>query len=78
MLYGLDETPRPAQVEQLCEKWRPYRSVGAWYMWRLVESKGLPTMASASSRNGNGWLGMEGEGGEAMQLYQQQTQAEAP
>lgn len=49
MLYGLDETPRPAQVEQLCEKWRPYRSVGAWYMWRLVESKGLPTMASASS-----------------------------
>ncbi|KAL7101828.1 hypothetical protein ACP275_08G079400 [Erythranthe tilingii] len=40
MLNGLDELPRPSQMEQLCEKWKPYRSVGAWYMWRFVEGKG--------------------------------------
>ncbi|KAL6995692.1 DNA-3-methyladenine glycosylase II [Sarracenia purpurea var. burkii] len=40
LLYGLEELPRPSQMEQLCEKWRPYRSVASWYMWRLVEAKG--------------------------------------
>ncbi|KAJ3695292.1 hypothetical protein LUZ60_000669 [Juncus effusus] len=39
LLYGLDDTPRPSQMEQLCDRWRPYRSVGAWYMWRLIENK---------------------------------------
>ncbi|XVF17907.1 hypothetical protein REPUB_Repub10bG0165100 [Reevesia pubescens] len=38
-LYGLKELPKPLQMEQICEKWRPYRSVGSWYMWRLVEAK---------------------------------------
>ncbi|KAJ6799349.1 putative DNA-3-methyladenine glycosylase 2 [Iris pallida] len=40
MLYGLEETPRPSQMERLCERWRPYRSVGSWYMWRLSEGRG--------------------------------------
>ncbi|XP_058220816.1 uncharacterized protein LOC131331028 [Rhododendron vialii] len=48
LLYGLEELPRPSQMEQLCEKWRPYRSVGAWYMWRLVEAKGPPQPVSTS------------------------------
>ncbi|KAL6520042.1 hypothetical protein OROHE_017185 [Orobanche hederae] len=48
MLYGLDELPRPSQMEQLCEKWRPYRSVGAWYMWRLTEGKLSPEAGSGS------------------------------
>ncbi|GJM89847.1 hypothetical protein PR202_ga06069 [Eleusine coracana subsp. coracana] len=39
MLYGLEDVPRPSQMDSLCERWRPYRSVGAWYMWRLIESK---------------------------------------
>lgn len=39
MLYGLEDVPRPSQMDGLCERWRPYRSVGAWYMWRLIESK---------------------------------------
>ena len=50
LLYGLDALPRPSQMEQLCENWKPYRSVGAWYMWRLVEAKGMPAaLATASS-----------------------------
>ncbi|GJV40542.1 probable DNA-3-methyladenine glycosylase 2 isoform X1 [Tanacetum coccineum] len=62
LLYGLDELPRPSQMEQLCEKWRPYRSVGAWYMWRFVEGKG----ASA----GNGGLVNNGIVGQPLQVEQ--------
>ncbi|XP_010529490.1 PREDICTED: uncharacterized protein LOC104806339 isoform X2 [Tarenaya hassleriana] len=47
ILYNLEELPRPSQMEQLCEKWRPYRSVASWYMWRLIEAKGTPSSASA-------------------------------
>ncbi|PKU86946.1 DNA-3-methyladenine glycosylase II [Dendrobium catenatum] len=43
LLYGLGETPRPSQMEQLCERWRPYRSVGSWYMWRLSQAKAAAT-----------------------------------
>ncbi|EOA33401.1 hypothetical protein CARUB_v10020422mg [Capsella rubella] len=47
MLNDLPYLPRPSQMEQLCEKWRPYRSVASWYMWRLIESKGTPPNAAA-------------------------------
>lgn len=39
-VYGLAEMPRPKELIQLCENWRPYRSVGSWYMWRVLD---LPT-----------------------------------
>lgn len=39
LLYGLVELPEPSEMERLCERWRPYRTVGAWYMWRLAETK---------------------------------------
>ncbi|KAH7520026.1 DNA-3-methyladenine glycosylase 1 [Ziziphus jujuba] len=41
LLYGLKELPRPLEMEDLCGKWKPYRSVGSWYMWRLMEAKGV-------------------------------------
>lgn len=47
MLYNLEELPRPSQMEKLCENWKPYRSVGSWYMWRFVESKGISPKADA-------------------------------
>jgi DNA-3-methyladenine glycosylase II len=37
-LYGLDDLPKPKQLEALAEPWRPYRSVGAWYLWRHLEN----------------------------------------
>lgn len=46
MLYGLEDLPRPSQMEKLCERWRPYRSVAAWYMWRLIENKAAQTAAA--------------------------------
>ncbi len=29
--------PTPKQLHRFGEKWRPYRSVAAWYMWRALE-----------------------------------------
>lgn len=52
ILYGLKQIPKPSEMEVLCEKWRPYRSVGSWYMWRLVESKGkIEVLSNISVRN---------------------------
>ncbi|KAJ6392163.1 hypothetical protein OIU77_026009 [Salix suchowensis] len=53
MLYNLPELPRPSQMDQLCEKWRPYRSVASWYLWRFNEVKGSPSSAVALATSGN-------------------------
>jgi DNA-3-methyladenine glycosylase II len=36
-LYELPELPKRQQLEALGEPWRPYRSVAAWYLWRLQD-----------------------------------------
>lgn len=33
-LHGLDELPKPRAAAELGERWRPYRSIAAWYLWR--------------------------------------------
>jgi DNA-3-methyladenine glycosylase II len=45
-LYGLKALPQALEMEQICEKWKPYRSVGSWYMWRLMEAKALANKAA--------------------------------
>jgi DNA-3-methyladenine glycosylase II len=37
LTYGLAESPKPKELEAYGERWRPYRSVASWYMWRAVE-----------------------------------------
>ena len=32
------ELPTPKQLMKLGEKWRPYRSVAAWYFWRALDA----------------------------------------
>lgn len=39
--YGLSELPAPRALFELGERFRPYRSVAAWYLWRAAEDKGL-------------------------------------
>lgn len=34
-LYQLKAVPTVAQMEELASSWRPYRSLGAWYLWRV-------------------------------------------
>ncbi|XP_004963569.1 uncharacterized protein LOC101783346 [Setaria italica] len=70
MLHGLEDVPRPSQMDKLCERWRPYRSVGAWYMWRLIESK-VPQPAPAIPV---GPLALPSPDGQIMLQQQQQQQ----
>ena len=37
--FGRRELPKPAEVAARGERWRPYRSVASWYLWRAVEEK---------------------------------------
>ena len=37
LAYGLKESPKPKELAEHGERWRPYRSVASWYMWRAVE-----------------------------------------
>ena len=34
--YGLADLPKPDEMRTIAEPWRPYRSAGAWYMWRSL------------------------------------------
>ena len=39
LTYDLKELPRPADLLAHGEKWRPYRSIAAWYLWRAVDGE---------------------------------------
>jgi 3-methyladenine DNA glycosylase/8-oxoguanine DNA glycosylase len=34
--YGLPDLPKPEEMRAIAKPWRPYRSVGSWYMWRSL------------------------------------------
>jgi DNA-3-methyladenine glycosylase II len=36
-LLGMKRRPRPRTMLRAAEVWRPYRSVAAWYLWRIHE-----------------------------------------
>jgi len=37
--FGKRKLPTPKQLLKLGEKWRPYRSLAAWYFWRALDVK---------------------------------------
>ena len=37
LAYGLTELPRAAELAKLAEKWHPYCSIAAWYLWRSLD-----------------------------------------
>jgi DNA-3-methyladenine glycosylase II len=40
--YGLPEMPAPKELQALGEKFRPHRSVAAWYLWRATDLSRAP------------------------------------
>jgi 3-methyladenine DNA glycosylase/8-oxoguanine DNA glycosylase len=50
-LHKLAELPKPKELLAYGERWRPYRSVASWYLWRAAEMKDLP-MAGAQAAKG--------------------------
>ena len=37
--FGLEEMPSKRDMLALTDAWRPYRSIGTWYLWRLVSNQ---------------------------------------
>jgi DNA-3-methyladenine glycosylase II len=37
LAYGLGESPKPKELMRYGERWRPFRTVASWYMWRACE-----------------------------------------
>jgi DNA-3-methyladenine glycosylase II len=37
ILYRIEGLPTPKELAHYAERWRPYRTVASWYMWRAVE-----------------------------------------
>ncbi len=38
--YGKKHMPTPKELLKFGERWRPYRTVASWYMWRAFEKAG--------------------------------------
>lgn len=48
LAYGLRAMPQPRALASFGERWQPYRSIAAWYLWRAVDlwrEKRLPEAA---------------------------------
>ena len=35
--YGLEDLPKPKEMEQIAQPWRPYCTVASWYLWRSLD-----------------------------------------
>lgn len=37
--YGFSDLPKPAEIDKLARKWRPYCTAASWYLWRSLEEQ---------------------------------------
>ena len=37
--YRLRKTPAPERMQRIAARWRPYRSVACWYLWRSLDAE---------------------------------------
>jgi DNA-3-methyladenine glycosylase II len=37
MAFSLSDLPKPKEVEKIGMKWKPYRSVATWYLWKGLQ-----------------------------------------
>ncbi|MDE1862554.1 MAG: DNA-3-methyladenine glycosylase 2 family protein [Thaumarchaeota archaeon] len=35
--FSLPRLPTPKEVEELADRWRPYRTVATWYLWKSLQ-----------------------------------------
>jgi DNA-3-methyladenine glycosylase II len=38
--YRMRSLPKPDRMRRLAERWRPYRTVACWYLWRSIDGAG--------------------------------------
>ncbi len=41
--YGKNRMPKPKELLAFGERWRPYRTLASWYLWRAFERAGYKT-----------------------------------
>jgi DNA-3-methyladenine glycosylase II len=46
--YGLEELPKPAEMERIAAAWRPYTSIACWYLWRSLDGPREKKVAPAT------------------------------
>jgi DNA-3-methyladenine glycosylase II len=46
--YGKNRMPKPKELLAFGERWRPYRTLASWYMWRAFERAGYKTTKKIS------------------------------
>jgi len=49
-VYGLADTPKPQAILEHGERWRPYRSIASWYLWRAVDQRNAMKAAGKKKR----------------------------
>jgi DNA-3-methyladenine glycosylase II len=49
--YGKKHMPKPKELLKFGERWRPYRTVASWYMWRAFERAGYKVTNKIRPRN---------------------------
>ena len=37
--YRMRDLPKPDRMRRVAEPWRPYRTVGSWYLWRSLDAR---------------------------------------
>lgn len=37
--YGFKTRPSERTIRRIAEQWKPYRSIGSWYMWKSLDNK---------------------------------------
>ena len=48
--YGKKHMPTPKELLAFGERWRPYRTVASWYMWRACERAGNAALRKIEAR----------------------------
>src|SRR2546430_2790861 len=48
--YGLGRMPHPRALAAWGERWKPFRTTAAWYLWRALELKRAGTLPSPAER----------------------------
>jgi 3-methyladenine DNA glycosylase/8-oxoguanine DNA glycosylase len=50
LAYGLKGLPKPKALLAYAQRWKPWRSAGAWYLWRAVELQQQGKLPKRSGR----------------------------
>jgi DNA-3-methyladenine glycosylase II len=51
-VYRLRTRPTAERLRALADRWRPYRSVACWYLWRSLDNEGVAAAPAAPARRG--------------------------